>query len=135
MGIPDVVMNWIDGSRCAAEGGETFEKCSPADGRKLCSVARSKGPDIAAAVVAAQKAQPAWATTTPVHRGDVLRDVGAREGVDTARDAQEHARADEPRERGGGHALSVQCPSPDEARLLEQLDGAFCLSGHDRKRR
>jgi acyl-CoA reductase-like NAD-dependent aldehyde dehydrogenase len=55
--------------------GQTFEKLGPADGSPLCTVARSDGADVSAAVGAARSAQPAWAMLTPVERGRLLREL------------------------------------------------------------
>jgi acyl-CoA reductase-like NAD-dependent aldehyde dehydrogenase len=50
-------------------------KLQPADGRRLCRVARSGAEDAAAAVAAARAAQPAWAARTAVERGNVVRAI------------------------------------------------------------
>ena len=71
--IPDTILNWIDGAGRAAVGGATFEKLDPATGRVLCRVARSRAPDVGAAVEAAQRAYRSWRTLTPVARGDHVR--------------------------------------------------------------
>jgi len=73
--IPDRVPNCIGGSDVAAAAGEWFDKLSPATGRRLCLVARSRHADVDRAVTAAACAQPAWADTTPVQRGEILLDV------------------------------------------------------------
>jgi len=71
--VPERIGNWIDGAEREAVARETFEKRSPADGRRLCEVARSRASDVRLAVDAARRAQPAWAGLTPVARGDYLR--------------------------------------------------------------
>jgi aldehyde dehydrogenase (NAD+) len=53
--------------------GRTFSKLNPATGVETCLVARSGQADVAQAVELARVAQPAWAETTVVKRGDVLR--------------------------------------------------------------
>ena len=73
--IPQTILNWIGGKECEAITKETFVKLSPADGKELYRVARSKGEDVATAIRAAKAAQPAWADLTPVQRGDVLHDI------------------------------------------------------------
>jgi acyl-CoA reductase-like NAD-dependent aldehyde dehydrogenase len=73
--IPALIPNWIDGEACAAESGDTFEKPSPATGRQLCKVARSRSQDVQIAVHTARQAQAEWAEITPVQRGDILHDV------------------------------------------------------------
>jgi aldehyde dehydrogenase (NAD+) len=73
--IPKTVLNWIDGKECQAISGETFVKLSPVSGEEICRVARSKTEDVQKAVEVARKAQPAWADSTPVSRGDLLHDI------------------------------------------------------------
>jgi aldehyde dehydrogenase (NAD+) len=73
--VPGILTNWIGGEERHALAGETFEKRSPANGERLARVARSRSGDVAAAVAAARKAQPAWAELTPVRRGDILHDL------------------------------------------------------------
>jgi len=73
--IPKTVLNWIDGEECQAITGETFGKLSPVSGEEICRVARSKPEDVQEAVEVARKAQPAWADSTPVYRGDLLHDI------------------------------------------------------------
>ena len=73
--FPATVLNWIDGKECEAISGETFGKASPVSGKEICRVARSRAEDIQKAVEAARRAQPAWADSTPVYRGDLLRDI------------------------------------------------------------
>jgi acyl-CoA reductase-like NAD-dependent aldehyde dehydrogenase len=73
--IPKIVLNWIDGKECQAISGETFGKLSPVSGEEICRVARSKTEDVQKAVEVARNAQPAWADSTPVYRGDLLHDM------------------------------------------------------------
>ncbi|MBW1981293.1 MAG: aldehyde dehydrogenase [Deltaproteobacteria bacterium] len=73
--IPDTVLNWIDGRECEAAAGETFAKLSPVNGQQLGRVVRSRKEDVRRAVLAAQAAQPAWGSLTPVQRGDLLYDI------------------------------------------------------------
>ncbi len=73
--ISDTISNWINGKECAAVSGRTFDKLSPHSGQTFCQVVRSEGSDVTAAIRAARKAQPAWADTTPVQRGDVLHEI------------------------------------------------------------
>ena len=67
------VGNVIGGEERAAAGGATFEKLAPATGEVLSLVARSGADDVAAAVAAAEAAQPAWAARTVEERGRILR--------------------------------------------------------------
>jgi aldehyde dehydrogenase (NAD+) len=73
--VPSVVPNQVGGQDSAASDGRTFEKLDPANGRPICQVARSTAADVRLAVDLAKRAQPAWAATTVVKRGDVLRQV------------------------------------------------------------
>ncbi len=70
-----MIFNLIDGRASPAASGRAFEKLRPADGSPLCTVARSDDADVSAAVAAARSAQPAWATLTPVERGQLLREL------------------------------------------------------------
>jgi aldehyde dehydrogenase (NAD+) len=73
--IPAVVPNLVDGADTPASDGRTFVKIDPATGREICRVARSTAADVAEAVDAAKRAQPAWAGLTVVRRGDILRQI------------------------------------------------------------
>jgi aldehyde dehydrogenase (NAD+) len=75
MTFPDFVPNWIDGQPAAAQNGETFDKLNPHNGQRLAGAARSRAEDVNAAVAAARRAQPGWADTPPVRRGEILHDV------------------------------------------------------------
>jgi alpha-ketoglutaric semialdehyde dehydrogenase len=68
-------MNIVAGREVAAASGRTFEKLRPADGSYLCAPPRSAADDIGAAIAAARAAQPAWAATTPVERGRLVREL------------------------------------------------------------
>jgi aldehyde dehydrogenase (NAD+) len=72
---PALVPNFIDGQEIAAAGGECLVKHSPATGRVLTQVVRSRAADVDAALAAARRAQPAWAERTVVSRGDTLRAI------------------------------------------------------------
>jgi aldehyde dehydrogenase (NAD+) len=73
--IPAGVPNLVGGEERPASDGRWLEKTRPADGARLCRVARSGEADAAAAVEAACAAQPEWASRTPVERGDVVRGI------------------------------------------------------------
>lgn len=73
--IPAVIPNQIGGVASAATGGRTFPKVDPATGAVICQVARSSAEDVERAVAAARAAQPAWAATTVVRRGEILRNI------------------------------------------------------------
>ena len=69
------VHNVIAGEERPAAGGETIDKFAPATGELLSKVARSRAEDVGEAIEAAAAAQPAWARTTPVERGRILREL------------------------------------------------------------
>lgn len=69
------IPNLIDGDERPAASGDWFEKRSPANGERLCRLARSGADDAAAAVAAARRAQPDWGDRTAVERGDLVRDI------------------------------------------------------------
>jgi alpha-ketoglutaric semialdehyde dehydrogenase len=73
--IPSVVPNQIGGGDTLAVEGRTFQKIDPATGRPICEVARSTAADVRRAVEIAVKAQPGWAATTVVRRGEILRQI------------------------------------------------------------
>ena len=69
------VTNLVAGESVPAASGEWLDKLRPADGSLLCRVARSGAEDVDRAVAAARAAQPEWAASTAVERGDLLRDL------------------------------------------------------------
>ena len=73
--VPAVIPNHLGGQDRDASDGRTFAKVDPATGRTICQVARSAAPDVRRAVDVAREAQPAWAATTVVRRGDILRQI------------------------------------------------------------
>ncbi|HEY3094078.1 MAG TPA: aldehyde dehydrogenase family protein [Vicinamibacterales bacterium] len=73
--IPSTVLNQIGADFLPSTDGRMFTKKDPATGRALCDVARSGAADVELAVAKAKAAQPAWAATTVVRRGDVLRNL------------------------------------------------------------
>ena len=73
--IPSTIPNLIGGRPALAAEGAVFTKIDPATGKEICKVARSTAADIRAAVERARAAQPAWAATTVVKRGDILRRI------------------------------------------------------------
>ncbi len=72
---PALVTNQIGGADAPAGCGRTFSKVDPATGREICEVARSTRADVDRAVDLAKRAQPAWAATTAVKRGEILRRI------------------------------------------------------------
>jgi alpha-ketoglutaric semialdehyde dehydrogenase len=70
--IPALVPNWIAGAEHAADGGETFAKLNPHDGREICRVTRSREADVRCAVEAAAVAFGIWSRETAVRRGEIL---------------------------------------------------------------
>ena len=73
--FPSTIPNLMGGADALAAEGRTFTKVDPATGEALCEVARSTRSDVDGAVALATSAQPAWAATTPVARGNVLRRI------------------------------------------------------------
>jgi alpha-ketoglutaric semialdehyde dehydrogenase len=69
------ICNFIDGEERPAQAGEWVEKYNPASGELLCRLARSRAADIHVAVASAKAAQPAWARTPGVKRGEVLHAI------------------------------------------------------------
>lgn len=65
--------NFINGEWLAAQSGRTYQTVNPADTREIIAeYPLSEQADARAAVEAAMRAYPAWATTTPVVRGRIL---------------------------------------------------------------
>lgn len=60
--------NLIDGEFRPAESGQRTQIASPGDGRIIASVPVSSTADVDAAITAAQRALPAWSSTTPKER-------------------------------------------------------------------
>ena len=73
--FPAIIPNWIDGEPQMSRGNLLLDKQNPVNGTLLCRAARSHAPEIAAAVAAAKRAQPAWAEMSPVRRGEILHDL------------------------------------------------------------
>ncbi|MGH9346925.1 MAG: aldehyde dehydrogenase family protein [Vicinamibacterales bacterium] len=73
--IPSTVPNQVGGEDSRAADGRSFAKLDPATGREICQVARSTRAEVGRAVQLAKEAQPAWAATTAVKRGEMLRNV------------------------------------------------------------
>ena len=64
----------INGRRCAAQDGQTFDDRSPVDGRVIAQIARGGAGDIDAAVAAARAAfnDRRWAGQPPAQRTRVV---------------------------------------------------------------
>ncbi len=73
--IPSPIPNWINDREEFASSKKTIIKFNPADGTILCEITASGSADVQKAVDAAKKAQPAWAVTPPVRRGEILHDL------------------------------------------------------------
>ena len=76
--VPAVIPNWINGHEQTAISKETFPKVNPDNGKHICDVTRSRSADVASAVDAAREAQAGWSDQTPVHRGDLLREIALK---------------------------------------------------------
>jgi betaine-aldehyde dehydrogenase len=77
-----VAGSWIDGN-AVATGGRVYQIVNPANARAVAEYATATAADVDAAVAAARRALPGWATATPVERSVVLAKL--------ARLADEHA--------------------------------------------
>jgi len=73
--IPSAILNWINGQQLSALTEAVFDKFNPHDGTRLCHAARSRAEDVALAVAAAKRAQPAWADMPAVQRGLILHKI------------------------------------------------------------
>jgi len=73
--MSETILNYIGGEFRPAASKEVIAKLNPATGGILCEAARSGEKDVADAVNAAITAQKKWADTTPVERGEILRNI------------------------------------------------------------
>src|SRR3954469_281650 len=75
---PTTYLNFIDGEWRASRTGRTFENINPADTRDVVGLLQdSDASDVDAAVQAAQKAFPAWASMPAPARGKILLKAAA----------------------------------------------------------
>jgi aldehyde dehydrogenase (NAD+) len=72
---PSFVPNLIGGADRPADGGGQVDLLSPHSGEAIGRLARSGASDVDAAVASAKAAQPAWAATPGVRRGEILHAV------------------------------------------------------------
>jgi aldehyde dehydrogenase (NAD+) len=72
---PAFIPNLIAGTERAAASDAELDVAAPHDGRRIGGLARSSAADIEAAIGAARTAQPAWAATPAVKRGEILHAV------------------------------------------------------------
>ena len=70
--IPSLIDNHIGGVEAAARSGERIDKFDPHTGKLQSQIARSSAADVDDAVRAAKTAQPDWAATPAVQRGQLL---------------------------------------------------------------
>lgn len=73
--LPDYIHNSIGGEEGSAQEGGVFEKHAPHNGELIFMVAKSVAADVDGAVIAAKRAQFAWAETPAVQRGNILHAV------------------------------------------------------------
>jgi len=73
-----VVAGFIDGSPVEQGAAGTFDVIDPSDGTVVQTVGLVGKPEVDAAVAAAQRALPAWASTTPGERGAALLALAER---------------------------------------------------------
>ena len=69
------IPNWIGGEERGALSGEWFDKLNPANGELIYKAARSSSADVDNAVASAKNAQPRWAETPAVARGEMLLNI------------------------------------------------------------
>jgi aminomuconate-semialdehyde/2-hydroxymuconate-6-semialdehyde dehydrogenase len=69
------ISNWIGGIPAPPQHGRYFENRNPATNGVLALVPQSDSSDVDAAVRAAQLALPAWRSTSPAERADLLEAV------------------------------------------------------------
>ncbi len=74
-GYPSFIPNLVGGADCPAQSGEQVEVLSPHTGAAIGRLSRSGAEDIDRAVASARGAQPAWAATPGVRRGEILHAV------------------------------------------------------------
>src|SRR5271154_4247428 len=70
-GVDVSTEHFIDGKRVASK--QTFENCSPIDGKHLADVSAGGASEVDAAVAAARRAYPKWAGLGPDGRHRVLK--------------------------------------------------------------
>ncbi|MGA4727838.1 aldehyde dehydrogenase family protein [Micromonospora taraxaci] len=75
-----VTGHWIGGETVAGTAG-TLPVVNPATGEVVAETPAGTAADVDRAVAAARAAFPAWAATTPQHRANVLRRLGAGLGA------------------------------------------------------
>ncbi|WP_330437782.1 aldehyde dehydrogenase family protein [Micromonospora sp. NBC_00821] len=71
-----VAGHWIGGETVTGSAG-TLPVVNPATGEVVAETPAGTAADVDSAVAAARAAFPAWSATTPQHRADVLRRLGA----------------------------------------------------------
>src|SRR5579872_7252628 len=122
MSSANIYKNLIGGKWLESASGRTFENVNPADDRDHIGIFQQSGAqDIARAVAAAKQAYPAWKSTPPPKRGEVL----LRAAHLLAERKEAYAR-DMTREMG---------KPLDEARgdVQEAIDMAFYMAGEGRR--
>lgn len=80
------VPNWINGQE--VETSDWLSKLNPATEEVLWQVAKSSAKEVHDAVSAAHSAQPSWANTPPVSRGDMLHKIANAMEADKAEIAE-----------------------------------------------
>src|SRR5579863_1828371 len=70
-GVDVSTAHYIDGKR--VESKQTFQVCSPIDGKHLADVSAGGAGEVDAAVAAARRAFPKWAALGPAGRHPILK--------------------------------------------------------------
>jgi aminomuconate-semialdehyde/2-hydroxymuconate-6-semialdehyde dehydrogenase len=77
--------NFVNGKETPAAAGRTLDNINPATNAQIGTIALSDASDVAAAVAAARRAQPAWAALSVGKRADILHAI-----ADSIEDDLEH---------------------------------------------
>ncbi|WP_017429694.1 acetaldehyde dehydrogenase ExaC [Vreelandella jeotgali] len=70
--------NYVGGEFVPPVNGEYFDNVSPVNGQVFCEIPRSTADDVDKALDAAHAAAPAWGTTAPAARSQVLLNIADR---------------------------------------------------------
>jgi acyl-CoA reductase-like NAD-dependent aldehyde dehydrogenase len=120
--LADEYRMFVDGRWSFAEGGATFEATSPSTGEVFGIVPEATRGDVRRAIVAANRAWPAWATLSAFDRALAMRRIGA---------AIESRRDDLARTLTLDQGKPLRAEARDE---VEELLAYFFMAGEDATR-